>query len=89
MNDFDFNAEQFLEFLDPTLALLFTLLKEAVECDTKMNVLNIMSFIVEKMSLSIKLEADNLVQYLPLLWEESNEHNMLRCAIISSLVFLF
>jgi hypothetical protein len=28
----------------------------------------------------------SLVQYLPLMWEESAEHNMLRCAIVSTLV---
>lgn len=51
-----------------------------------MNVLYVMSFIVEKMSMTIKIQADNLVLYLPLLWDEGSEHNMLRCAIISALV---
>lgn len=57
-----------------------------------MNILYIMSFIVEKMSDNIQSQADNLIQYLPLLWDESKDHNMLRCAIISTLVsfaFLF
>lgn len=86
MDDFEFDAEQFLEFLEPVITLLFTLLKEANECDTKMTVLYVMSFIIEKMSMAIKLEVDNLVQYLPLLWDESREHDMLRCAIISTLL---
>lgn len=86
LEDFDFDAEQFLEFLEPTFTLLFHLLKETKECDTKMNTLYVMSFIVEKMSMSMKIQADNLVQYLPMLWEEGVEHNMLRVAIISALV---
>lgn len=86
LEDFDFCAEQFLEFLEPSFTLLFHLLKEAKECDTKMQVLYTMSFIVEKMSMSIKIQADNLVSYLPMLWEEGVEHNMLRVAIISALV---
>ncbi|XP_058821977.1 importin-11 [Topomyia yanbarensis] len=86
MDDFEFDAEQFLEFLEPVITLLFSLLKEANECDTKMTVLYVMSFIIEKMSMAIKLEVENLVQYLPLLWEESREHDMLRCAIISTLL---
>lgn len=53
---------------------------------TQMNVLNIMSFIVDKMSDNIQKQADNLIQYLPMLWDESKDHNMLRCAIISTLV---
>lgn len=86
LEDFDFCAEQFLEFLEPSFTLLFHLLKESKECDTKMNTLYVMSFIVEKMSLSIKIQADNLVAYLPMLWQEGVEHNMLRVAIISALV---
>jgi hypothetical protein len=86
LEDFEFEAEQFLEFLEPSFNLLFVLLKEAKECDTKMNVLYVMSFIVEKMSLSMKIQADNLVAYLPMLWEEGHDHNMLRIAIISSLL---
>lgn len=51
-----------------------------------MNVLNIMSFIVDQMSENIQPQADNLIQYLPMLWDESKDHNLLRCAIISTLV---
>lgn len=52
-----------------------------------MNVLHIMSMVVDKMSDNIvEKQADNLIRYLPLLWEESRDHNMLRCAIISTLV---
>lgn len=86
LDDFDFCAEQFLDFLDSAFSLLFHLLKESKECDTKMNVLFTMSFIVEKMSMSIKIQADNLVSYLPMLWDQGVEHNMLRVAIISALV---
>lgn len=53
---------------------------------SQMNVLFIMSFIIERMSQKIQSQAEHLIQYLPLLWEESNDHNMLRCAIISTLV---
>lgn len=88
LEDFEFCAEQFLEFLEPSFTLLFHLLKQSKECDTKMNVLYVMSFIVEKMSMSIKIKAENLISYLPALWEEGIEHNMLRVAIISALVSL-
>jgi len=86
LEDFDFCAEQFLEFLEPSFTLLFNLLKEAKECDTKMNILYVIAFIVEKMSMSIKIQAGNLVAYLPLLWQEGLEHNMLRIAIISAIL---
>lgn len=86
LEDFDFDAEQFLEYLEPSFNLLFHLLKGARECDTKMNVLYVMSFIIEKMSMSMKIQADNLVVYLPMLWDEGQDHNMLRIAIISALL---
>ena len=47
-----------------------------------------MSFIIDKMSDYIQSHADNLVLYLPLLWKESEAHNMLRCSIIATLVLL-
>ena len=51
-----------------------------------MNVLNIMSLIIDKVNIRIVSQVDNLIKYLPLLWEESNDHNMLRCAIVVTLV---
>lgn len=86
IDDFEFDQEVFLEYLDPSFRLLFALLQATKECDTKMNVLGIMSFIIERMSERIQTHADSLIQYLPRLWEESNDHNMLRCAIITTLV---
>lgn len=35
VDDFEFNSEQFMEYLDPLFGLLFALLKEVHECDTK------------------------------------------------------
>ncbi|XP_066994048.1 importin-11 [Anabrus simplex] len=88
IDDFDFNTDQFLPFLEPAFGLLFALLKEAKECDTKMHVLYVLSFIVERVGFAIRPHSGSLIQYLPLLWEESAEHNMLRCAIVSTLVHL-
>ncbi|XP_075209818.1 importin-11-like [Lycorma delicatula] len=88
VDDFEFNTDQFLAFLEPSFDLLFSLLKEAHECDSKMHVLFVLSFIIERMGSCIKPYADSLIQYLPFLWNESSEHNMLRCAIVSTLVHL-
>lgn len=35
IDDFEFNTDQFLPFLEPSFSLLFALLKEATDCDTK------------------------------------------------------
>lgn len=52
----------------------------------QMNVLNIMSLIVDKMSEDMGGHIENLIKYLPMLWEESASHNMLRAAIVTTLV---
>lgn len=86
LSDFEYEPMQFIEFLQPVFSSLFALLKEADECETKMVVLNVMSFVVDKMGDNLVDHAGGLCQYLPLLWNESQEHNMLRCAILSTLV---
>lgn len=45
-----------------------------------------MTLMVERVGQLIRPHFDALVHYLPLLWQESEDHNMLRCAIVSTLV---
>ncbi|XP_037946692.1 importin-11 [Teleopsis dalmanni] len=85
IGDFEFMTDAFLPYLQPTFNALIVLLREASECETKMNVLNVMSTIIEKMGDEIELQADSLIGYLPKLWKESDDFNMLRCAILSTL----
>ena len=53
-----------------------------------MQVLNAMSFLIEQVGASIAPHSHSLVQHLPLLWQESEEHNLLRCAIVNTLMQL-
>lgn len=53
-----------------------------------MHVLNVMTLMVERVGQTIRPHSDALIHYLPLLWTESEDHNMLRCAIVSTLVQL-
>ncbi|GFS20703.1 importin-11 [Elysia marginata] len=76
------------QFIESLFSLLFHLLKEVRECDTKMHVLHVLSFVIERVGSEIRPFIASLVQYLPLLWKESEEHNMLRCAILTSLIHL-
>jgi hypothetical protein len=110
IDDFQFNPEEFSHFLEPVFTLLFLLLKEVNECDTKvynelafifflvnflvfhrsflifqMQVLYVLSFIIERVGSRIKPYAGALSSYLPELWQQSEVYNMLRCAILSTL----
>lgn len=44
-----------------------------------------MSFMVERLGPMVEPYFDSLLQYLPKLWSDSDDHHMLRCAIISTL----
>ncbi|XP_055894030.1 importin-11-like [Biomphalaria glabrata] len=88
VDDFEFSTEQLLPYIEPLFSLLFELLQEVRECDTKMHVLHVLSFVIERVGSKIRPYISSLVQYLPLLWKESEDHNMLRCAILTSLIHL-
>uniref|UniRef100_A0A674K344 Importin-11 n=1 Tax=Terrapene triunguis TaxID=2587831 RepID=A0A674K344_9SAUR len=86
--DFEFRTDQFLPYLESMFTLLFQLLQEVTECDTKMHVLHVLSCVIERVNIQIRPYVGCLVQYLPLLWKQSEEHNMLRCAILTTLIHL-
>ncbi|XP_041361999.1 importin-11-like isoform X2 [Gigantopelta aegis] len=88
IDDFEFKTDQLLPYVEPLFHLLFELLKEVRECDTKMHVLHVFSFVIERMGREIRPYTAALVEYLPLLWQESSHHNMLRCSILTTLIHL-
>uniref|UniRef100_H2LH87 Importin-11 n=1 Tax=Oryzias latipes TaxID=8090 RepID=H2LH87_ORYLA len=88
VDDFEFRTEQFLPYLESIFGLLFHLLQQVTECDTKMQVLHVISCVIERVNIQIRPYVGCLVQYLPLLWKQSEEHNMLRCAILTTLIHL-
>ncbi|KAM8960146.1 importin-11 isoform 2-T2 [Pelodytes ibericus] len=74
VDDFEFRTDQFLP--------------QVTECDTKMQILHVLSCVIERVHMQIRPFVGCLIQYLPLLWKQSEEHSMLRCAILSTLVHL-
>ncbi|XP_036704106.1 importin-11 isoform X2 [Balaenoptera musculus] len=88
VDDFEFRTDQFLPYLETVFTLLFQLLQQVTECDTKMHVLHVLSCVIERVNMQIRPYVGCLVQYLPLLWKQSEEHNMLRCAILTTLIHL-
>uniref|UniRef100_A0A8D2JCC9 Importin-11 n=1 Tax=Varanus komodoensis TaxID=61221 RepID=A0A8D2JCC9_VARKO len=82
------NILSLFKYLESMFTLLFQLLQEVRECDTKMHVLHVLSCVIERVNMQIRPYVGCLVQYLPLLWKQSEEHNMLRCAILTTLIHL-
>nr|XP_012153826.1 PREDICTED: importin-11 isoform X2 [Megachile rotundata] len=88
IDDFQFNPEEFSPYFGTAFSLLFSLLKEVKECENKMHVLYVLSFMIEHAGNELNPHIGALSSYLPTLWQQSEEHNMLRCAIISTLIYL-
>ncbi|CAB4042221.1 Importin-11, partial [Paramuricea clavata] len=88
VDDFEFRTEEFLPYLEASVSLLFKLLCDAKECDTKMHILFVMSMVIERVGPKIRPYVASLAGYLPKLWIESEEHNMLRCSILTTLTFI-
>lgn len=68
MDDFDFSIDQFLEYLEPIVGLLFNLLKECKECDSKVRLNQKYYAILNMKSLHILLTLFDVVQFLNLLF---------------------
>lgn len=50
-----------------------------------MHVLYVLSYMIERVGSEIIPHVGVLTSYLPELWQQSENHNMLRCAIILTL----
>ena len=84
MDDVHFEKESYLPYLNFHFGLLCQLLKEVEECETKIKVLSVLSFLVERVDIHIRPYCSQLADYLPFLWQESANFNMLRCSIVTA-----
>ncbi|XP_029197189.2 importin-11-like [Acropora millepora] len=88
IDDVDFNLDDFLQYLDETFGSLFHLLKCTQDCDTKMHILNVLSMVIQCIGNKVRPFASSLSLYLPELWQESENHNMLQCTVVSTVTHL-
>ncbi|KAJ2949425.1 hypothetical protein O0L34_g15341 [Tuta absoluta] len=90
IDDFNFDVEQFSPYAPHALAALYDLLVESEECDTKMHVLHVISYVMERMGGAVARTGGTgaLFGYLPQLWHHAANHNMLRAAVLSAIVHL-
>jgi len=86
IDDFEFTSEELKPYLSSAFGQLFDLLKEVEECDTKLSILNVLSYVIERVGVGIRSMCEELAHYLPSLWASSEAHDMLRCSILGTLV---
>ena len=84
MDDTYFEKETYLPYLNFHFGLLCQLLKSVEDSDTKIKVLGVLSFLIERVDIHIRPFSAQLADYLPFLWQESADHNMLRCCIVTA-----
>ena len=82
IDDFEFTSEELKPYLSSAFGQLFDLLKEVDECDTKLSILNVLSYVIERVGVGIRSMCEELAHYLPSLWASSDAHDMLRCSIL-------
>ena len=89
IDDFEFTSEELKPYLSSAFGQLFDLLKEVDECDTKLSILNVLSYVIERVGVGIRSMCEELAHYLPSLWASSDAHDMLRCSILGEKFYLF
>ena len=84
VDEIDFKVEDFEPFLEASFTCLCKFLMDVSECDTKMKVLNVISLMIERVGIKVRCYMSVLTEYLPALWSLSEDHNLLRCSVISA-----
>uniref|UniRef100_A0ABI7YL21 Importin N-terminal domain-containing protein n=1 Tax=Felis catus TaxID=9685 RepID=A0ABI7YL21_FELCA len=65
VDDFEFRTDQFLPYLETMFTLLFQLLQQVTECDTKMHVLHVLSCVIERVNIQgLGADSKNLYPFL-------------------------
>ncbi|KAF1351224.1 armadillo-type protein [Delphinella strobiligena] len=88
VDDWEFNAEQFLPYAQTTMSRLMQLVEEVQLTETKMALLNTLSVIVERLEHHIAPYAEPIINLLPPLWDQSGEEHLMKQAILTILARL-
>ncbi|KAG5289711.1 importin 11 [Histoplasma ohiense] len=85
LEPFEFSVDRFLPYATTTLQSLMDLISEVSLSETKMALLGTVRVAIVKMEDQIAPYADQIVSLLPPLWEQSNEENLMKQAILTLL----
>lgn len=86
VDEWDTRIEDFIPFLASFLNRLFPFITDTLSnVESKQFVLQVISVIIERVQHHIAPFANLILQALPVLWEESEEHLQMRCVILQTL----
>lgn len=88
VNEWEFQVDSFLPFVDDLFARLMALIDEVEQTETRMGLLNVIGVIVERLDHRIAPYAEGIVGILPPLWEQTGDEHLFKQAILAILTKL-
>ncbi|KAL4189780.1 hypothetical protein AMTRI_Chr08g167070 [Amborella trichopoda] len=85
IEDANFSEQDFADFLPTCLELCFKLIEEVQEFDSKVQVLNLISIMIERLGGQIIQFANKLVGFFERVWEESSGESLLQIQVLLAL----
>ncbi|KAL2621919.1 hypothetical protein R1flu_002124 [Riccia fluitans] len=85
IDDVHFYEEEFVEFVPACLQYLFEFMGTAQEFDSKLQVFNLVSVIIERLGEKVLPCVDKIMSFLPQVWQASEGQSLLRIQVILAL----
>eukprot|EP00850_Spirogloea_muscicola_P009002 SM000049S16773 [mRNA] locus=s49:579453:591318:+ [translate_table: standard] len=85
IDDVHFYEEEFSEFVEPSLHRLFRFMREATQFDSQLQIFNLVSLIIERLGDKIVPCAEQIMAFLPQVWQESEGQSLLRIQVMLAL----
>lgn len=82
MEDVEFYEEDFVEYVPACLDICFQTMQNVQEFDSKVQILNLISVVIDRLGEKILPSADKLMQFFPQVWDESSGESLLRIQVI-------
>jgi hypothetical protein len=88
VDEWDFRLDAFLPFVDDLFQKLMALINEVELTETRMGLLDVIGVIVDRLEHRVAPYAEQIVQILPPLWEQTGDEHLFKQAILSILTKL-
>ncbi|XP_057824503.2 uncharacterized protein LOC131036604 isoform X2 [Cryptomeria japonica] len=80
--DVQFYEEDFMDYVTRCLEICFQAMQDVQEFDSKVQILNLISVMIERLGGKIVPSANKLMQFFPQVWDESSGESLLRIQVI-------
>jgi hypothetical protein len=88
VDEWDFRLDAFLPYVDDMFQKIMSLINEAEQTETRMGLLDVIGVIVDRLEHRVAPYAEQIVQILPPLWEQTGDEHLFKQAILSILTKL-